>query len=150
MKQENSYIHVGKCWKIPLWILECVGNVRCPCRNARVGKFCQPSFLVLQHPPYVLECCISPCNSVRNHFPSSLRRFRILTMHHLPAFKEEVQVRNNQLCFVASTWHAVNKEEILVTPTRHNVNKEEYLMTPTWHAVIREECLVTPTWHPVN
>jgi hypothetical protein len=52
---ENSYIHVGKCWKIPLWTLESVGNVRCPCRNTHVGKFHQPCCLVLWHPTYMLE-----------------------------------------------------------------------------------------------
>jgi hypothetical protein len=60
-----STVDIGMCWILPLWILECVGNVQCPCRYTHVGKFCQPCYLVLRHPLYISEFCISPCNSVR-------------------------------------------------------------------------------------
>ncbi len=61
---ETSTVDIGMCWKLPLWILDCVGNVHCPCRFTHVGKFRQPCCLVLRHPLYMLEFSISPCNSV--------------------------------------------------------------------------------------
>jgi hypothetical protein len=69
---ENSYIHIRKCWKIPLCVLEnvgkwkillkvkCAGNVYCLCMKTQAGKSCQPWCLVLQHPLYMSEVCINP------------------------------------------------------------------------------------------
>jgi hypothetical protein len=62
--------------KIPIFMLESVGKFHCGYWNVlemstvyghtHVGKFCQPCCLVLRHPPYMLEFCLSPCNSVVN------------------------------------------------------------------------------------